>query len=215
MIVINFKSYEQTTGAHALSLAKIANNVSIDTGVRIILCVESFDLRDIKRMVDVEVYTQHIDQYDSGAKTGYVTAFAARKAGADGTLLNHSEHKLDWNTLVLSTSKAKEEGLGVILCAETIAFAQKELELFPNEIALELPELISGNISITKANPSIIKEAVHVIGSDKLLVGSGIRTADDIKASIDLGAKGVILASGYDLSNDPEKYIYNLAKAFY
>lgn len=214
MIVINLKAYNESTGTNAIKLAKICEDVALSTGVRIVICVSAFDLNEVRKSVNIDVYTQHIDNIEPGAHTGFVSATHARAKGADGTLLNHAEHRLDWNTLVETASKAKEEGLGTILCADTLDFAEKELELFPNEIALEIPELIGGNVSVSKANPKLIKDAVLKIGENKLLVGAGVKTAEDVKIALSLGAKGVLLASGFVLSTNPHKDLLSLAKAF-
>ena len=214
MIVVNFKSYHESTNLNAVKLAKICEEASIETGVNIIVCPNAFDLKEVRSHVNIDVYAQHVDSTNAGPHTGFLPAFLARAKGADGTLLNHSEHKLDWNTLVETVSKVKEEGMGSILCAESVEYAVRLVELFPNEIALEIPELISGNISIAKANPLLIKEAVKRIGENKILAGAGIRTADDIKAALDMGVKGVILASSFDLAENPKKIITSFAKAF-
>ncbi len=214
MIVVNFKAYHESTGMNAVLLAKICEEISLETGVQVIVCPSAFDLKEVRNAVHIDVFAQHIDPISPGPHTGYLSANLARSCGADGTLLNHAEHKLDWNTLVDTVSKAKEEGLGVILCAENVSFAVKELELFPNEIALELPELIAGKVSIAKANPRVIREAVLKIGEGKVLAGAGIHNADDVKASLDLGVKGIIFASAFDLAENARKILLPIAKAF-
>jgi len=214
MIILNFKAYPSSTGVNAVRLAEICEEVSLETGVQIIVAPSILDFSEVRKTVNIDVYCQHIDNIEPGPYTGYTSAHHARSRGADGTILNHAEHKLSWEVLVETVSKAKEQGLGVVLCAETIDFAVKELELFPNEIALEIPELIGGSISISKANPALIKKAVHRIGEGKILAGAGIKTADDVKAALDMGVKGVILASAFDLAINARKEIMSLAKAF-
>lgn len=214
MIVVNFKAYTQTSDSHALSLAQICQEVAQETGVRIIVAPSSLDIQEICTQVSIEVYAQHVDPIEPGAHTGWVSAASLREKGVFGTLLNHAEHRLDFPELTKSVGYAKEEGLGVIICADTVEYAKQLLPLFPNEIALEIPELIAGNVPITKADPEIIKRAVALIGPGKMLVGSGIKSADDVKAALDFGAKGIILASAVDLAKDSRKELLSLAKAF-
>ena len=214
MIVLNFKTYQQSTGLNAVKLAKIAKEVAIETGVAIIVCPSVIDIKEVRESVDIPIYAQHIDNIEFGAYTGYLSSKMLRSKGADGTILNHAEHRLEWNVLKQTVFKVKKEGLKVILCAENVRVATKQLELFPDEIALEIPELIGGNISISNADPKIIKDDVRTIGEKKVLVGSGIKTANDIKIALDLGAKGVILASAFDIAKNPQQILLSLAKAF-
>ncbi len=214
MIVLNFKTYQQSTGLNAIRLAKIAKEVANKTGVTIIVCPSVIDIKEVRELVDIPIYAQHIDNIEFGAYTGYLSPKMICAKGADGTILNHAEHRLEWNVLKQTVFKVKKEGLKVILCAENVRVATKQLELFPDEIALEIPELIGGNISISNADPRIIKDAVRTIGEKKILVGSGIKTANDIKTALDLGVKGVILASAFDLAENPHKTLLSLAKAF-
>ncbi len=44
----------------------------------------------------------------------------------------------------------------------------------------------------------------------KVLCGAGISTGDDMRAALDLGATGVLLASGIILSDDPKKALLDL-----
>ena len=44
----------------------------------------------------------------------------------------------------------------------------------------------------------------------KLLVGAGIKTKEDIGKALELGADGVLIASGIDLATDPEKALKEL-----
>lgn len=214
MIVCNFKSYSESTNLRAVELAYLCDEVSKETGVPIIVCPNAFDLKEVINRVTIDVFTQHIDQFEPGAYTGGVSAQLAKEKGAKGTLLNHAEHTLEFEVLRECVARCREADLHVITCAENIDEAVHELELNPDEIALEIPELIAGDISIAKADPGIVRNAVERIGENRILVGAGVKDADDVKAARDLGAKGVLLASGFDLSDDPRRVIMSLAKAF-
>ena len=73
-------------------------------------------------------------------------------------------------------------------------------------------ELIGGDISVSTAQPEIIENAAKLIGSDKLLVGAGVKTGEDVKLALKLGAKGVLLASGVTKAEDPKAVLMDLAK---
>lgn len=86
----------------------------------------------------------------------------------------------------------------------------------PYYIAVEPPELIGGDISVTSANPSIVTNTVETVKGVnkeiKVLCGAGVKNGGDVKAAVDLGAEGVLLASGVVKAADPEAVIRDLIK---
>ena len=46
----------------------------------------------------------------------------------------------------------------------------------------------------------------------KVLCGAGVKNGGDVKAAIDLGAEGVLLASGVVKAKDPESVIRDLIR---
>jgi len=72
------------------------------------------------------------------------------------------------------------------------------------------------DISVSTAEPEIIKSSVNEVKKNSLrtnlLCGAGIKTKDDVKKSIELGAKGVILASGVVKAENVSQAIENLVK---
>jgi triosephosphate isomerase len=83
-------------------------------------------------------------------------------------------------------------------------------------VAVEPPELIGGDISVTKANPRIVEDTVDAVKeanrSVSVLCGAGIKTGADVKAALDLGADGVLLASGVVRAKDPRAALLDLVK---
>ena len=78
-------------------------------------------------------------------------------------------------------------------------------------IAVEPPELIGGDLSVSKSEPLIVERAVKLIGEDRTLVGAGIKDGEDVRIALDLGARGVLLASGVTKSDDPYATLLDLA----
>ena len=95
MIFINFKTYEQGTGANAVKLAKIIEEASFETHVKIIPAVQASDIKEITNTTKLEVWVQKIDPVDPGAHTGAILPEAVVEDGATGTFLNHSENKIE------------------------------------------------------------------------------------------------------------------------
>src|SRR5207249_12215283 len=94
LLVVNFKTYIEATGKRAIKLAKIAEEVSRETGVTIIVSPQFTDIEPVSRTVDIPVFVQHIDSVIPGAHTGHVLADAVKSAGADGSMVNHSEKRI-------------------------------------------------------------------------------------------------------------------------
>ncbi len=211
MIVTNFKTYESATGEKALELAKIHEAVAKETGADIQVSVQAVDLASIANNVSIPVLSQHIDPVGFGSATGHILPEAVKMAGAQGTILNHSEQRLEREILAKSITRAKEAGLKVIVCAESPEEGATFLEFDPDFIAVEPPELIGGDTSVSSAQPEIIENAAKLIGSEKLLVGAGVKNGEDVRTCIKLGAKGVLLASGVTKAEDPKAVLMDLA----
>lgn len=212
IIVVNFKTYEQATGKKALELAKIHQMVSQKTGVYFAIAVQPMDLQIIADTVDIPVLAQHFDPIDFGAYTGHLSPYALREAGAVGSLLNHAERKLPIESIEKALGMARSLGFFTIVCADTAYSGKAIAELDPDLVAIEPTELIGGDVSVVTANPQIITDAVTMIGKGKVLVGAGIKTRQDVRLSLQLGAAGILLASGVTKALDPEKALFELAQ---
>lgn len=209
VIIINFKTYDKATGNKAVELAKICEKVAISTGKNIVLAVQSTDIKSVANAVSIPVLAQHIDPVNYGSHTGFVLPEAIKEAGAVGTLVNHSEHQVSKEIIDKIIWRAKEIGLIVVACANTPDKGAEIAPSLPHFIAIEPPELIGGTISVSSAKPELISESVSKINCP-VLVGAGVKTGEDVKIGIKLGAKGILLASGITKANDPEKVLRDL-----
>ncbi len=213
IIVVNFKTYENAVGEKALELAKIHEKVAKEMNVSLAIAVNPLDLRMIANAVDIPVFVQHCDPVSYGSFTGWIPPEEVKSAGAYGTLLNHAEHVLDEELLARTINMAKDAGLYTIVCADTPERGEEIAKFDPHLIAVEPPALIGGDISVTKADPQIVAHAVALIGAGKTLVGAGVKTGEDVKISIELGACGVLLASGVTRSPNPYETLKELCSA--
>ncbi|MEK6858219.1 MAG: triose-phosphate isomerase, partial [Nanoarchaeota archaeon] len=208
--IVNFKSYPNATGRNALTLAKICDKVSQATNTQIIICVQTADIPLIAKSVKIPVFAQNVDPYEAGAHTGWVLAENLKEHGAQGTLLNHSEHKLSIDVLKKCLLRAKAAHLLTIVCAETSEEARLVASLKPDAIAIEPPELIGSDISVSSAKPELIEQSVRAVSFVPILCGAGIHTKDDVSKAIKLGAKGILVSSGVVNSPNPEKALKEL-----
>ncbi|MBI4235272.1 triose-phosphate isomerase [Candidatus Peregrinibacteria bacterium] len=210
LILVNFKLYERATGDAAVELARVHQKVADEVGVSLGIAVNALDLAAVCKEVSIPVFSQHIDPVSYGNHTGHILPELVKEMGAYGTLLNHAECQLSDDVLAKTIQKAREVGLFTVVCANTVSKASEILIFNPDLIAVEPPELIGGDISVSKAEPKIIEEAVKNIGENRVLVGAGVKNSEDVKIAISLGACGVLLASGVTKADDPYAVLMDL-----
>ena len=207
LFVINFKTYEHSFGAQGIALARAIEEAGKIKGIIPIICVPATEIRAISQAVKIPVYAQHVDSVEPGAHTGWLSAKMLKDAGATGTLINHSEHRVE--DLERAVHLAKQAGLSVIVCARDEMEVRVYRNLPADFLAVEPPELIGGEISVSTAHPEIItRSAKHC--PDRLLVGAGVHTHEDVAVAAKLGARGVLLASGVDKATNPTEVCLQL-----
>lgn len=176
--------------------------------------MQTADLFRVSQYVSLPLLAQHIDPTPFGAHTGAVLPEAVKEAGACGTLLNHAEKPLSFTVLEQTISRAQEAGLLTVVCVPDALAAQKITDLKPDIVSVEPPELISSGIPVSLAKPELVTGCLDAVRPVPVLCGAGIRTADDVRAALKLGAQGVLLASGYCLAAEPMLWLENLLKGF-
>lgn len=218
MIFVNFKTYKEGTGVAAVGLARILEEVSTESQIKIIAVVQPEDIREIVQTVKLEVWTQHVDPVEYGAHTGSIIPEAVKEDGAVGTFLNHSEHKFqNFDDLKNAHARAKGVGLKTLVFAGNIPELLSVRELKPDFLSYEPPELVgSKTTSVAKEKPEVIVQAVTASKeySLPLIVGAGIKSEVDIRVSLGLGASGFAIASDIVRAKDPKKELMELIKGY-
>jgi len=130
--------------------------------------------------------------------------------------VNHSERKVAWEEMRDLIARCRQLGLEVVVCADDVAEAETAARLGPDYLAIEPPELIGGDVSVTTARPEVITRAVERIRATnpkvQVLCGAGVKTGKDVAKALELGTVGVLLASGVVKAKSPEKALRDLAK---
>jgi len=218
MIFVNFKTYKQGTGFEAIKLVKLLEEVSHESQIKIIPVLQAGDIKEAAIATTLEIWVQHVDPVEPGAHTGFILPEAVLEDGAMGTFLNHSEHKfVNFNDLEKANERAMQAGLKTLVFADGIDELKKVINLKPNFVSYEPPELVgSATTSVATAHPDIVKEAAdisHGFGVP-LIVGAGIHSMNDVRKSLELGAVGVAVASDIVKAEDPKKEILDLVEGF-
>ena len=215
LLLINFKTYEEGTGERGLKMAKIIDKVAQEKGANIAVAVQIAEIHRLSSEVGIPVYSQHMDGIHYGSNTGWILPETIKSAGAIGTLLNHSEHQIKPDSLREAIDRAKEIRLKTVVCANTPEVAKSVVKFSPDYIAVEPPELIGGTVSVSKAKPEVITNSLKNVGKIPLLVGAGVKSREDVKKAIQLGASGVLVASGVMKALNPEKVVKELAEGLH
>ena len=213
LIVVNFKTYATAMGQKAVDLAQAMERASKDH-VRMIAVVSAFDLHAVKQAApSLEVWSQHLDPVGQGSFTGWLQPENAIERGAQGTIINHAEHKVDIEHVQQLMQQLPDE-FPMCACAADVDEAHQLAELGPTFIAVEPPELIGGDISVTTADPAIVSDTVNAVRAInphvRVLCGAGVKDGKDVKTAVELGAHGVLLASGVTKASDVDAVLADL-----
>ena len=217
VIIVNYKVYGESIGKRGLELAKIAEKVMNETGVSIGVAPQLPDLRWIASEVYVPVFAQHADPLPPGSGTGYILLETVKDCGAEGVIINHSEHRLKLAVIDELITRARELELVSLVCTNNPSVSAAVAALKPDIIAIEPPELIGTGIPVSKAKPEVVTDTVDLVRKINtevhILCGAGISTGDDVTAALKLGTEGVLLASGVVKAKDPEAVLMGMAEA--
>lgn len=224
-LALNLKAYPESSGAGGYRLARVAGvvakNVASLAGVRIVLAPQTPDLAWFARELHgtgCAVFAQHADAVEPGARTGALTLDALKASGCAGTLLNHSERRVNSRHLAFIARRAREVRLDTLFCAKSAREAARNARLYsPSMVAFEEPRLIGGDVSVATAEPAVVRSAVQAVRKANprcpVLVGAGVHSAADVRRSVELGADGVLLAHAYVNAKDPEAFLKDLVLA--
>jgi triosephosphate isomerase (TIM) len=217
-ILVNLKTFKEGMGNRAHMIANAAQLVAHESGVTIGIAPSYFDLHPLCHHFAIPVYAQHVDGYEPGAHTGHITADAIRMAGAAGSLINHSERRLSLADIEASIRALQAQKLIAVVCSNNEATSAGAAALAPEYVAIEPPELIGSGVSVSKANPEIIRRsvaAVHAVNPKaKVLTGAGIQSGDCVRIAVDLGTDGVLLASSVVKAPEPATVLRDLVSKF-
>ena len=217
IIIVNYKTYSEATGKKAVKLSKIAEEVSMESGVNVGVAPQFVDIASIADAVSIPVFSQHIDPITPGSFTGHILLESVKEAGAVGTLINHSERRLKMFDIEAIITKTRESDLVSVVCTNNAAVSAAAAALKPDMIAVEPPELIGTGIPVSKSKPEVVSgtvELVKRINPDVVtLCGAGITRGEDVTAALRLGTKGVLVASGIVKAKDPRKILLEFTEA--
>ncbi len=216
MFVINCKNYKEISGDKINKFVKTAEKISKKFKVKISIAPPQH-LIGVVANSSIPILAQHIDDSKVGSTTGFIIPELLKKSKVNGSLINHSEHRISSNEIRKLVSKLKDLKMISIVCVKDVAEARKYAKLNPDYIAIEPPELIGSGKAVSKEKPELITKAAAAVKSaknnTKLLCGAGIVSGEDVAKAIELGSKGILVASGIVKSKDWNKIMTEFAKS--
>jgi len=216
-LLVGFKTYRRATGRGALELAGMAERVSVETGICVIVSPQFTDIAPIAEATRVPLLAQHIDPIEPGSNTGQVLPEAIRWAGATGTMLNHSERRLRADELAACLHRAGDVGLVTLVCAEGREECTRIAGMGPDILLVESPELIGTGRAMSTADPDVVLGTVDAVREVDpriaVICGAGITSGDDVTAALRLGVVGVGSASAIVKAGDPLAVMMEMATA--
>lgn len=215
VVIVNAKAFLNGVGKNAIALAKVCEQQSQESGVSVMLAVQAADIAVVANAVSIPILAQHVDAVSPGPFTGSTVLEGIAAAGVVGSLVNHSEKPLDLAMIKKTILRLHDAGLLAIVCAGTPEMAVEIAKFNPDVIAIEPPELIGGDVAVSKAKPEVITATTERIKRVPVLCGAGIKSREDVEKAVELGAKGILVASGVVNAKNPAKALKDLLGGFH
>ena len=214
IVILNYKTYLESSGLNALELAHDLESAANESGITMVASPQAADIYRISEETSLPIFAQHIDPISPGGHTGASLIDTLVDAGICGSLINHSEKRMKLADIDEVIKLCGQYEIESCVCTNNIETSKAVAALAPTAVAVEPPELIGTGIPVSQAQPEVVEDTVKevkAINKDiKVLCGAGITTGDDMKAAMDLGADGVLLASGIIKDESPKDALLDL-----
>ena len=172
----------------------------------------------LSQFIKLPLICQHVDDEKIGPTTGFIIPEIAKSYGASGSLINHSEHRMEHANIKNVIERLRQLNMFSVVCASTSKEVGELSRFNPDMIAIEPPEPIGTGKAVSKVNPSIITESViearTYSKNVKVICGAGIVDKTDIQSAINLGSQGILLASGLIKSESWKNKLIELSEGF-
>jgi len=215
MFIINCKNYEEIAGEKIIKLAKIAEKISKKYKIKIAIAPPHHLIPLITKF-GIIVLAQHLDDKKVGSTTGFMIPEIIKKSKIDGSIINHSEHRITESEIKNLVKRLKKLKLKTIVCVKNVSEAKKYAKINPTFIAIEPPELIGTGRAISTEKPQLITNSINAVqaakNSTKLLCGAGIVSAEDVSSAVELGSKGILVASGVIKAKNWERILSDFSR---
>lgn len=208
IVIVNYKAYPGCVGKRAVEVTERLARAAAGKRVTLGVAPQAADILRVAQAVrGVAVLAQHVEPLLPGNGTGSTLPEAVAEAGAVGSLLNHAERRLTLADIDAAVSRLRALGLASVVCTNNASATRSAAALRPDLVAIEPPELIGGKVSVTSADPEIVRASARAAKEAdpkvRVLCGAGVKTGDDLAMALKLGTDGILLASAVTTAADP------------
>lgn len=116
-LIINLKNYNEISGDNSLKIVEEAKRVYLLNHKNIIIAPPPSSLFALSKQ-GVPIVSQHVDDSVIGATTGFIIPELLKSYGAIGSIINHSEHKIDHSQIKNLIKRLRELDMLSIVCAD-------------------------------------------------------------------------------------------------
>ncbi len=215
ILIVNLKNYKEASGVKAVRFFKYADEMR-KIG-NILIAPSILDTLSYTPKYSHILIAQSTDTLDYGSSTGHIPMRRLFDAGITWSLINHSEYKLPHELIKKIVAESVKIGFETVVCVDSIEELNKliEADVKPAAYAIEPPELIGSGRSVSKYKPYVIEKAVEIGESYgvPILCGAGVSNGEDVKAAVELGAMGVLVASAIVKAREPRNIMQEMLMA--
>lgn len=212
-LFVNPKSY--LYGKESLKLALAADRICKETGVQIFFTCPYADIRLIAENTKyITVTAQNMDSLKPGRGMGAILPESLVEAGAKAVVLNHAENQKTVAELYACINRAKELGLTIIVCADSVTESKAVAELGVDVILAEPTALIGTGTTADASYTIDCCAAIKAVDPNvKVMIASGITTPEDCYKVVYNGADGTGSTSGIVKAPDPAVRVEEMVAA--
>lgn len=214
-LVLNLKNYEKAFDKNCIKILSLLEKFAKKLRkTKIILAPQILDLKECsKKSKKVWIFSQHVDSVkEKGKFTGHILPYFLKKIGVKGSIVNHSEKRLNIKTIKETIEVLKYYKLFSLVCAANLKEAKIINSFKPDFIAFEVPELIGTGKSISRFKPKSVEKFVKLCKNAIPLCGAGISSEEDVEKALELGTKGVLIASAFVKSKNKKVFLKKVLK---
>lgn len=167
-----------------------------------------------KNLVFAIPTAQHADLVGDGKGMGLTPLESLKAAGVQAVFLNHTAHPMAVDALAATIDRARELEMLTIVAADGITESKAIAAMNPDVILCEPSSLVGTGHTSGNAYIEDTIDAVRSVNPDIVIMeGAGIRSGDDVRRLIGLGAQGTGISSALALADDKKALLIELFDA--
>ena len=127
MFIINCKNYDEIAGDKIIKITRVSERISKKYKIPIAIAPPHHLIPLITKF-KVTILAQHLDDKKVGSTTGFMVPEIAKKSKIDGTIINHSEHRITEKEIKNLVKRLNKLKLKTVLCVKNVNEAKKCFE---------------------------------------------------------------------------------------